>query len=380
MVRAGLCVAAGVLAVVVAWIASAHFPSVEAALPADAPPAPVRADAKGVDLTALRDAVNAAAKKGENVEDIRAALEAFEKTSPQAAAGRVPPELQALRDAVDAAAKKGENVEAITKELVAVEMTVAGRALTKPKPEPQPEPRPNPGRLPRPVVPPGLPFPILPNPGFGGAGGGIDVERFNKAMELRKKAIEMMLKDPNDPAAIKEAEKLQAEALELLMKAARGGAGGGGFGAMPLFPDIGRIPDGRLPERARLGIRLERVPPIATEQLGLEPNTGIAVALVAAGSVAEKAGLKVHDIILEFAGKAVTDDTDEFIRRVNAVKAGGKIDIVVLRKGKKVEMKGVELPEVRGGRVPQPLPGLPKRVEPDKAPANPVPNPFLPVP
>jgi hypothetical protein len=285
--------------------------------------------------------------------------------------------LQALRNAVDAAARKGENVEVITKELVAVEMAVAGKSLAKPRPEPRPQPQPG---FPQPV--PFPEFPAFPNPGIGGGVGGIDVEMFNKAMELRRKAAELMLKNPRDPDVIKEVEKLQAEAAEMLLKAARngiGGAGGvGGFGGMPvmpLFPDAGRIPD-----RARLGIRMERVPAVAVEQLGLEPNTGIAVSMVVAGSPAEKAGLKVHDIILEFAGKPVSDNAEDFARRVSDVKVGEKVDLVVLRKGKKVEVKGVELPEppkrpAFPQAFPQPFPVPPVPGGLPNQPAKPLPLP-----
>jgi serine protease Do len=358
MFRAGLCVATGALMVVVAWLGVAHFTSVEAAVsadnaPPDAKPAADAKDAKGVDLSALRDAVDTAGKRGENVDEIRKALDAFAKTAPKPGTG-VTPQLQALRDAVDSAGRKGENVEGIAKELSAVEMTVAGKSLVKPRVEPkrpEADPNPNPGR-------PAFPFPqAFPNPAPFQiqpiVPAGIDVEMFNKAMELQRKAMELMLKNPRDP----EARKMQNEAAELLLKAARGMAGAGGIGgfggvgglpmpAMPLFPnDFGRIPD-----RARFGIRMDRVPAMAVDQLGLEPNTGIAVAMVMPGSVAEKAGLKVHDIILQFAGKAVTDNTEDFIRMVNGVKAGEKIDLVVLRKGKKVELKGVELPEVKQNR------------------------------
>src|SRR5207248_1425874 len=50
--------------------------------------------------------------------------------------------------------------------------------------------------------------------------------------------------------------------------------------------------------------------------------------------------------------------------RVNEVKTGDKVDLVVLRKGKKVDVKGVELPEpakqpVRPGIQPLPFPPLP---------------------
>ena len=381
MVRAGMCVATGVLATVAAWVGGAHFVSVAAAPPADAKPVGDAKDAKGVDLTALRDAVQSAGKRGENVDEVRKALDAFEKAAPKPDAGGVPPELQALRDAVDAAARKGENVEAVAKELAAVETLVAGKSLAKPKPpEPRPDPEPRPGGLPlfpnplNPNLVPGgfpmVPFPLPLNPNL--VPGGIDIELFNKAMGLRRKANELMMKNPRDPDALKERQKLLAEATEL-MKAARDGGGIGGIGGLPapLFPDFGRVPD-----RARLGIRMDRVPPVAAEQLGLEPNTGIAVALVLADSPAEKAGLKIHDIILEFAGKPVTDNAEDFARRVSEIKAGAKVDLVVLRKGKKVEVKGVELPEANPLRVPPQRVPFPVPLQPGAVP----PDPLVPLP
>ena len=362
----------GKWAAVVAFVGAVSWAGVSLTAQ-DPKPKAGSSDAKPVDLAGLKEAVATASKRGENVDEIRTALAAFEKALPTAKAGAVPPELQALRDAVDAAARKGENVEAITKELLAVEMAVAGKSLAKPKPQPKPaDPDPNPG-LPRPnpgPIPfPNVPFPIMPNPGIGGAGG-IDIEMFNKAMELRRKALEAMVQNPRDPKAREQMQKLIAEANELMLKAAGGagavpllpgigGAGGGVAPIMPAFPEFGRIPD-----RARLGVRIERLPAVAVEQLGLEPNTGIAVSLVTPNSAAEKAGLKVHDIILEFAGKPVTGNTEEFIRRVNEVKTGEKVDLVVLRKGKKVDVKGVEMPEAakqpaRPGFQPLPLPALP---------------------
>jgi hypothetical protein len=357
----------------------------------------VAQDAKPADLSALREAVDAAAKRGDNVDEIQTALAALEKAKPTAAAGRVPAELQALRNAVDAAAKKGENVDVIAKELAAVETAVTGKSLAKPVTEPPPpvDPtRPNPIR---PIVPFPQPFPVMPNP----RAGGVDIEMFNKAMEMRRKAIEAMVKSPNDEALRKEMQKLVAEANELLLKAARGANPDPvlplplplpvvppDFPAFPNFPDVGR-----LPERARLGIRLERVPAVVVDQLGLEAGVGIAVTMVTPNSVAEKVGLKVHDIIVEFAGKPVTDNTDDFIRRVNAVKAGEKIDIVVLRKGKKIEVKGVELPAVAQPRAQPPFPALPlpgllpelpngrdlPPIAPPVPPLNPLPAPIPPI-
>lgn len=301
------------------------------------------ADAKSTDLTALHEAVAAAAKRGENVDEVRKALDAFEKALPGIKPGAVPPELQALRDAVESAARKGENVDAIAKELAAVETAVAGRPLAKPKPVPAPE-APMERDLPRRFDD--------PNP-FGGFGGGLDAEAFQKGMDLRMKALELMSKNPRDPEAV----KLLNEANQLMLKAMRPALGG--RAEVPLFPDFGRAPDfnNRAPERGRLGIRFEKLNAVTADQLGLDPDVGVAVAAVVPGSAAEAAGLKVHDIIVAFAGKPASGDTDEFIRQVNAAKAGEKLDIVVVRKGKRVEIKGVVLADA--GRAPAAVPEFP---------------------
>lgn len=348
----GKCFAAAVLATAAAVLGFNHLTLLDAAQPPK-PEAKGASGAKPVDLTALRDAVSAASKRGENVEEIRAALDAFAKVAPSARPGSVPPELQRLRDAVDAAASKGENVEAIAKELAAVERAVAGKSLARPKPEPRPEPKPglNLPPFPEPA------FPDLPN--LGGGLPGIDVEAFNKATELRMKAMELMAKNPRDP----EARKLLQEANEAMMKAVGGGLRGGMAPLAPLFGELGRVPD-----RARLGIRMERVPAVAADQLGLEPNAGVVVSMVMPDSAAEKAGLKVHDIVLEFAGKPVDGNLEDFVRRVGEVKAGEKVNLVVLRKGKKVEVKGVELPEAKPA-----VPNL--RVKPLPVAPNLPPNP-----
>ena len=163
----------------------------------------------------------------------------------------------------------------------------------------------------------------------------------------------MLLKNPSDADAM----KLVQEAQELMLKALANGRGGA------MFPDL-MLPNpgiGRVADRFRLGVRMERLAAITAEQLGLE-GRGIAVTAVIPGSAADKAGLKVHDIVLEFAGKAVSDVPEEFTRQVNDAKAGEKVDIVVLRKGKKVELKGVELPEqprVANPRLPDFKPALP---------------------
>ncbi|WP_439629824.1 S1C family serine protease [Gemmata sp.] len=319
---------------------------------------------KGPDLSDLRDAVRAANKRGANVTEVGQALDALEKslakgrTAPQA--GKTvppPPELVALRDAVEAAAKKGEAVEAIQKELEAVEKAMTGRVLDRPKPAPVVDPpiRPNPNPFVRPDFqqPFARPFPFPARPG-------VNAEELQKAQDLMRKAIEMRAKDADDAEAL----KLLAEARELMLKALANGGGG----AM-VFPDLDFAnPAIRVPERARLGLRLERITPLVAEQLGLGAGTGVGITEVLEGSVAEKAGFKSSDVVVEFAGKPVTDAPEEFTRQVNAVRGGEKVDAVVVRKGKKVELKGIEFPAARP--VPRRDRDAVPRAEPAAPPAG----------
>jgi len=143
--------------------------------------------------------------------------------------------------------------------------------------------------------------------------------------------MEMLSKDPNDSAA----RKMLEEAWAGMMK----GLPVGGF--------PGFVNPTHAPERPRLGVRLEPLSPLVIDQLGLDK--GVALASVLDGSVADKAGFKAHDIVVEFAGKPVAGAA-EFVRGVSEVKAGEKVDAVVVRKGKRVELKGIALPEA----APQP--------------------------
>lgn len=117
-----------------------------------------------------------------------------------------PPELAELRKAVEDAARKGENVEEIRKQLDALEKALAGKPWVKPKPGEETPSRPplaDPGRLPPPIA--------FPNP------------RIQPDAELMQKVQELMLKAallrPDDPAG---AEKLLKEARELMGKAPGG--------------------------------------------------------------------------------------------------------------------------------------------------------------
>lgn len=217
---------------------------------------------RATELNELRDAINAAAKRGENVDEIRKAFDALQKslgngfTAPEPGKTSEPsPELAALRDTVEAAARKGENVEEIRKQLETVEKALTGKILAKPKPLPPVDPPVDPPFNPK-VRP--QPFPMMP-------GNGIDPQAIQKAQEMTRKASEMLLKNPDDP----EAKKLLAEAKEMMLKAllAKRPAA---VGQPPMIvPDFfgGRdFNGGRMGgDRFRLGVRMERVSELAAD-------------------------------------------------------------------------------------------------------------------
>jgi hypothetical protein len=98
-------------------------------------------------------------------------------------------------------------------------------------------------------------------------------------------------------------------------------------------------------QEGRLGVVAEKPSATLVEQLDLPRGQGLILNEVQPDSAAAKAGLKAHDILLELNGKTVPDDTQEFARRLEDIKADKAVDAVVLRKGKRETIKGLKLPE-----------------------------------
>ena len=110
----------------------------------------------------------------------------------------------------------------------------------------------------------------------------------------------------------------------------------------------------------RLGVSIDRPSDVLAEHLNLEKNTGLLITDVVDESAAAKAGLKMHDILVEFGGKPVPNNPIEFARMVEEAKANTPMDAVVIRKGKREEIKGISLPEPRPIRRPTIL--LPRQI------------------
>jgi hypothetical protein len=120
-------------------------------------------------------------------------------------------------------------------------------------------------------------------------------------------------------------------------------------------------------EEPRLGARLTLPTATLVEQLDLPRETGLVLEELAPNGAAAKAGLKAHDILLELAGRPVPRSPEAFAKELAAFKSDAPCEAVVMRKGVKQTIKGLQLPAApaperserveRGGREePNPLP------------------------
>lgn len=96
--------------------------------------------------------------------------------------------------------------------------------------------------------------------------------------------------------------------------------------------------------RAAIGTTLVDLKPRIAKKFKLEPNSGILIYQIITGSVAEKAGLKAGDVIVEFNGKRVRDSASLQVE-IERKPIGSTQPIVVKRKGKRIELD-VELATV----------------------------------
>src|SRR5262249_48609894 len=101
------------------------------------------------------------------------------------------------------------------------------------------------------------------------------------------------------------------------------------------------------PGGGRLGVRVAAPSEALADQLDLHKGNGLVVEEVVPGSAADKAGLKAHDVLLEFDGKMVSSDPGAFAKMVHNVKAESSVNVVVLRKGKKQTIKDISLAELK---------------------------------
>ncbi|MGL4420280.1 MAG: PDZ domain-containing protein, partial [Gemmataceae bacterium] len=97
--------------------------------------------------------------------------------------------------------------------------------------------------------------------------------------------------------------------------------------------------------QGRFGITPALIPDVLIEQLDLPRGQGVLVTAVNAGSAADKAGIRVNDVVTTIGEKPCPADPLDVVRLINET-PGGTIDVALIRKGKKETVK-VNLPEIK---------------------------------
>ncbi len=105
--------------------------------------------------------------------------------------------------------------------------------------------------------------------------------------------------------------------------------------------------------RPWVGIGLQDITSDLMKFFNLKEKTGALISQVYAGSPAEKAGLKVGDVVIEVDKVKITNSQD-VVREVLKKKVGQNVNFVVLREGKRTEISvtTAQMPEKIGERGP----------------------------
>ena len=93
--------------------------------------------------------------------------------------------------------------------------------------------------------------------------------------------------------------------------------------------------------RGLLGVHIANLDPLAAETMGLDRNYGVVINEVTSGGAADKAGVKVGDVVLAIDGQPMRNLT-ELRDRIGRTAPGTEVELLVLRDGKEKRIK-VEL-------------------------------------
>jgi len=110
--------------------------------------------------------------------------------------------------------------------------------------------------------------------------------------------------------------------------------------------------------RGQLGVMVQDVTPDLAKAFGIKRRDGAVIAQVAKGSAAEKAGLKVGDVVIAINGNPVTRSAD-LRNAVGMLRVGEKVSLKLIRNGRIRTVHGrIEAPR----RTEAEAAGLPKRL------------------
>jgi hypothetical protein len=116
---------------------------------------------------------------------------------------------------------------------------------------------------------------------------------------------------------------------------------------MPMapLPGAGRSVSPAWAAEAQLGIQVAAPGNTLVDQLDLPAGQGQVVTKVLPDDRAARAGVQLHDILLELDGKAVPSDPAAFARLAAEIKPNAPVNALVLRKGAQKKLTGLSLSE-----------------------------------
>lgn len=248
-------------------------------------------------------------------------------------------DLSEIKAKIEEAARKGD-VEEVRKQIARLEKAM-GQPMVKPEII-----RPGTGGIA--VLPPRVERPQAVVPSIiiqGDVDAGKLQEAFDRNMKAFEEAMDKLKDQPEAREQLKKAmdqyRQTMRENLNLHGKVIPGfGINGQG----DTIPGVRVLEVAQAPKQPRFGASVASLTEALAEQLDLAPGSGLVVTGVVKDSVADKAGIRKNDVIVQFAGQDVRGEAARFQHVVDLVKPGEKIDVVIVRKGKKETLKGIELP------------------------------------
>ncbi len=105
--------------------------------------------------------------------------------------------------------------------------------------------------------------------------------------------------------------------------------------------------------RGWLGVVIQKITPELSESFDLDGEDGALVSKVLPGGPADDAGLEHGDVIIEFDGHDI-EEWNDLPRAVAETRVGRKVDVVVLRNGKRKSLRAV-VGELESDREPTKL-------------------------
>ena len=92
-------------------------------------------------------------------------------------------------------------------------------------------------------------------------------------------------------------------------------------------------------KRGTFGIVIEPVTQDVARALGLTTNQGVVVTEVYAGTSADKAGMRIDDVITAFNGEQITNNAD-LGTKIALLRVGQDFDLTVIRSGREIQIEG----------------------------------------